>query len=131
MAEGWSRALKSESVEPYSAGIEQRGVNPSAIRVMGEAGVDITRQSSKRVEDVLDIRFDYVVTVCDHAAEHCPVFPARVAKMHVPFDDPPLLAKDATSEDEALQHYRRVRDEIRVFVETLPAALEESSRTSG
>ena len=125
MAEGWARHLKPDLIEPYSAGIETHGMNESAVRVMGEAGVDITGQRSKHVKELLDVQLDYVVTVCDHANEHCPVFPRRVKHVHVGFDDPPRLAKTAKTEEEALGHYRRVRDEIRGFVETLPRALEE------
>ena len=125
MAEGWARALKSESLEPYSAGIEVHGMNPNAVRVMAEAGVEIAHHQSTHVRQFLDIPFDYVVTVCDHANEHCPVFPRPVRHVHVAFDDPPRLAKSAASEEEALDHYRRVRDEIRAFIEGLPDALEQ------
>ena len=121
MAEGWARALKSDAVEPYSAGIEVNGLNPRAVRVMAESGVDISGQRSKNVRELLDQPFDVVVTVCDNAAESCPTFPGRVRRVHVPFDDPPRLARDARTEEEALAHYRRVRDEIRRFVEGLPA----------
>jgi arsenate reductase len=124
MAEGWARHLKGASVEPYSAGIEVHGLNESAVLVMAEAGVDITGHRSKHVRELIDLPFDYVVTVCDHANEHCPIFPRPVRHVHVGFDDPPRLARDARTEDEALVHYRRVRDEIRAFVETLPDALE-------
>ena len=126
MAEGWARTLKSDVIEAYSAGIETHGMNPSAVRVMREAGVDITTQRSKNVREVLDVPFDYVVTVCGHANETCPVFPGRKTKVvHVGFDDPPKLAKTAKDEEEALGHYRRVRDEIRAFIETLPRALND------
>ncbi len=124
MAEGWARALKPGLLEPYSAGIEVHGLNPNAVRVMAEAGVDISGHQSTHVKELLSVPFDYVVTVCDHANEHCPVFPRPVKHIHVGFDDPPALAKTATSEEEALDHYRRVRDEIRRFIETLPGALE-------
>lgn len=124
MAEGWARALKADSVEPYSAGIETHGLNPRAVAVMAEAGVDISAQRSKHVREVLDIPFDAVVTLCDHASEHCPIFPRPVRRVHVGFDDPPRLARSARSEEEALGHYRRVRDDIRAYVETLPDSLE-------
>ena len=123
MAEGWARHLKSGVIEPYSAGIETHGMNDNAVRVMREAGVDISAQRSKHVGELLEVPFDYVVTVCDHANEHCPVFPRRVKHVHVGFEDPPRLAGTAKTEEEALAHYRRVRDEIRAFVETLPVAL--------
>lgn len=125
MAEGWARALRSARLEPLSAGLEAHGLNPRAVRVMAESGVDITSQTSDRLEDLPDLDFDYVVTVCDHAREVCPVFPGRARVVHAGFDDPPALARDAASEEEALAHYRRVRDEIRAFVETLPEALPE------
>ncbi len=123
MAEGWTRRLKGELIEPYSAGIEAHGLNDRAVKVMAEAGVDISSQRSKQVEELLDVPFDYVVTVCDHANESCPVFPGKVKRIHVSFEDPPRLAADARSEDEALMHYRRARDEIRAFVERLPEVL--------
>jgi arsenate reductase len=124
MAEGWARALKSDVIEPYSAGIETHGMNPNAIRVMAEAGVDITGQRSKKVDELVDVPFDVVVTVCGHANETCPAWLGKKTRVvHVGFDDPPKLAKTAKTEDEALAHYRRVRDEIRRFVETLPEAL--------
>ena len=123
MAEGWARHLKNNTIEAYSAGIETHGLNPSAVKVMAEAGVDITAHRSQNVTEFADIAFDYVVTVCDHAHENCPVFPGKATVVHAGFDDPPGLAKDAKTEDEALAHYRRVRDEIRAFVESLPESL--------
>ena len=127
MAEGWARHLKSDCIEAYSAGIETRGVDPRAVKVIAEAGVDISSQRSKHVNELKDIAFDYVVTVCGHANEQCPVFPAKTKVVHVGFDDPPKLAQDAKSEDEALAHYRRVRDEIRAFVEQMPVNLRKGS----
>jgi len=124
MAEGWARALKTASVEAYSAGIETRGLDPNAVRVMAEAGVDISRQRSKHVNELLDVPFDVVVTVCDHANEHCPIFSRPVRRLHVGFDDPPRLAKTARTDEEAIGHYRRVRDEIKAFVEKFPNSLE-------
>jgi arsenate reductase len=124
MAEGWARHLKGDVIEPYSAGIETHGLNPLAVKVMAEAGVDISAHRSKTVADVRGIAFDYVVTVCDHAHESCPLFPGKAKIVHAGFDDPPRLAKDAKTEEEALIHYRRVRDEIRDFVATLPHTLE-------
>lgn len=121
MAEGWAKALRSEHVEAYSAGTNPHGLNPLAIRAMREAGVDISTHTSKKPEQI-GVPFDVVVTVCDSAHEACPVFPgARV--VHVGFDDPPRLAKGAATEDEAMVHYRRVRDEIRAFVLTIPESL--------
>jgi arsenate reductase len=118
MAEGWARHLKGDQIEAYSAGIETHGLNPDAVRVMTEAGVDISRQRSKHVSELRGVEFDYVVTVCDHAHESCPVFPGQAKVIHVGFDDPPRLAADAKTEEERLAPYRRVRDEIRAFVET-------------
>lgn len=123
MAEGWTRHLKADQFEVHSAGIEAHGLNPNAVRVMQEAGIDISGQKSKRVDEVLAIAFDYVVTVCGHADEHCPIFPGKARVVHRGFDDPPQLARTAKNEEEALSHYRRVRDEIRRFVETLPQSL--------
>jgi arsenate reductase len=123
MAEGWTRRLKGNIIEAFSAGIETHGLNPHAVRVMAEAGIDISGHSSKNVADLRHIPFDHVVTVCDHAHETCPLFLGRARKTHVGFDDPPRLAKDAPTEAEALDHYRRVRDEIRAFIETLPESL--------
>jgi len=124
MAEGWAKKLKGDTLEAHSAGIEPHGMNARAVMVMAEAGVDISGHHSKHLDELKGVPFDYVVTVCDHANEACPVFPGKVKRLHVGFDDPPRLAKDATSEEEALGHYRRVRDEIRAFVEGLPGALD-------
>lgn len=126
MAEGWARHLKLDTIEPYSAGIVAHGLNPNAVLVMKEAGVDISIQHSKTVADILHVPFDVVVTVCGHADAHCPVFPGNARVVHVGFDDPPALAKSAATQEEALRHYRRVRDEIRAFVETLPEFLIKS-----
>ncbi len=124
MAEGWARHLKSDVLEPYSAGIETHGLNPNAVQVMAEAGVDISQQQSKHLDQLKDVVFDHVVTVCGNAHESCPVFPGKTKVTHVGFDDPPRLAREAATEQEALDHYRRVRDEIREFVETLPEGLD-------
>jgi arsenate reductase (thioredoxin) len=131
MAEGWARRLRGDVLEPYSAGIEVHGVNAQAVRVMSEAGVDISGHRSKHVDELKDVPFDYVVTVCDNAHESCPLFLGRGGKtriVHVGFDDPPRLAAGAKTEEEALAHYRRVRDEIRDFVLTLPGALTREPR---
>jgi arsenate reductase len=128
MAEGWARALKDDVIEAFSAGIETHGLNPNAVKVMAEAGVDISGQKSKRVDDVESVDFDYVVTVCGHANETCPMWLNGKAKVvHVGFDDPPALARELAAkglgEEAQLDCYRRVRDEIRAFVESLPEAL--------
>ena len=123
MAEGWARALRGELVDAHSAGLEPRGLDPHAVAVMREAGVDISKQRSKHLGEVLDLKLDVVITVCDNAYENCPVFPRPVRVVHRNFDDPPRLASTAEGEEEILNHYRRVRDELREFVETLPGAV--------
>lgn len=123
MAEGWTRALKGEVIEPYSAGVAPKEMDPRAVRAMAEAGVDIAGQGSQHVDELRDVPFDCVVTVCDHARETCPVLPGAARVIHVGFDDPPHLAGDAPDDETAMGHYRRVRDEIRRFVETLPEGL--------
>ncbi|MFW6235783.1 MAG: arsenate reductase ArsC [Desulfovibrionales bacterium] len=125
MAEGWVRALKSDRIEPFSAGIEKHGMNERAVTVMAEAGVDISAQRSQTVDELPTADFDFVITLCGHAEENCPYFPGRVKRLHKGFDDPPKLAAGASSEEEALAHYRRVRDEIRDFVAGMPENLEE------
>jgi arsenate reductase len=125
MAEGWTRYLKNDQIEVWSAGIKPRGLDPKAVQVMTEIGVDISSQQSKHVSEIIHIPFDVVITVCNHARENCPLFPRSVKKIHAGFDDPPTLAIEAKSEEEALAHYRRVRDEIREFVERLPDNLKE------
>ena len=124
MAEGWARHLKSDAIEAYSAGIEPHGLDPRAVRVMAEVGVDISGHRSKHIEELRGIQFDYVVTVCNRAHESCPLFPGKTKVVHVGFDDPPRLARQAKDEHEALSHYRRVRDEIRRFIESLPEGLQ-------
>jgi len=116
MAEGWARHFHGDTIKAWSAGIEAHGMNPNAMQVMKEAGVDISSQSSKLASSLVDVPLDLVVTVCGHADENCPVFLTKTKLVHVGFDDPPKLAKEATSEEAALDCYRRVRDEIRDFV---------------
>jgi arsenate reductase len=116
MAEGWARHFHADTIEAYSAGIETHGMNPNAMQVMREAGVDISNQSSKLASTLTDVPLDLVVTVCGHADENCPAFLTQARLMHVGFDDPPKLAKEAANEEAALDCYRRVRDEIRSFV---------------
>ena len=125
MAEGWANHLKGDEIEPFSAGIEKHGLNERAVRVMAEAGVDIAGQRSKLVDELPNLDFDFVVTVCDHAHESCPLFPGRTRVIYRAFADPPRLAADAASEEEALDHYRRVRDEIRAWVARLPGVLDQ------
>lgn len=123
MAEAWCRHLKGNLIDAYSAGIETHGLNPNAVKVMAEAGIDISGHCSKHVDELKDIDFDYVVTVCGHANENCPIFPGKTKTIHVGFDDPPKLAKLAKTEEEALNCYRRVRDEIRCFIEKMEGGL--------
>ena len=127
MAEGWTRALKGDSIEAYSAGIETHGLNQTAVEVMAEAGVDISGHISKHLDSLRGITFDAVITVCDNARETCPFFSGARKMLHVGFNDPPALARDfaakGASKEEQHNCYRRVRDEIRAFVETLPEAL--------
>ncbi|PLX49228.1 MAG: arsenate reductase [Desulfobulbaceae bacterium] len=120
MAEGWARHIKGDEIDAFSAGIERHGLNPLAVKVMAEAGVDISGHASKTIDDLPTTRFDLVITVCGHADENCPLFPGPARVIHHGFDDPPALAADAAGEEEALAHYRRVRDEIRDYVLTLP-----------
>jgi arsenate reductase len=127
MAEGWARHLKGDIINAYSAGIETHGLNPNAVKVMAEAGVDISSHQSQHIDDFKDVDLDVVVTVCGHANEHCPLFPGNTRVVHVGFEDPPALAKElaanGASEAEQLDCYRRVRDQLRDFVKTLPEAL--------
>ena len=127
MAEGWARHLKSDEIEAYSAGIEKHGMNPHAIKVMAEAGVDISQHYSKTPAEIGPVQLDYVVTVCGHANEHCPIFPGQAKVVHVGFEDPPKLTKHLPDGEEKLAVYRRVRDEIRKFVETLPGGLKSEA----
>ncbi|OGR62480.1 MAG: arsenate reductase [Elusimicrobia bacterium GWB2_63_22] len=116
MAEGWGEKLLAGKAEVFSAGTNPGTVDPRAIKVMAEAGVDISGHRSKHASEFKDIAFDLVVTVCDKARESCPVWFGKAEKLHKSFEDPPFLAKDAGTEEEALAHYRRVRDEIKQFV---------------
>lgn len=125
MAEGWTRHIKGSEVEAFSAGLESRGLDPRAVRVMAESGMDISGQCSKRMDELDNFEFDYVVTVCDNARESCPLFPGAATVIHAGFDDPPSLAATAAGEEEALGHYRRVRDEIKAFLEGFLEKLEE------
>ena len=119
MAEAWAKKLWPAQIRAESAGTDPHGMNKLAMQVMAEAGADISTHHSKHLNELRDITFDYVVTVCGHANETCPVFPGKTKVIHVGFDDPPKLAKNAATEDEALLHYRRVRDETRTFIEKL------------
>ena len=129
MAEGWTRALKGDQIEVYSAGIETHGLNPNAVKVMGEAGVDISGHKSQHIDEFAEIGLDVVVTVCGHAHETCPFFPANCKVVHVGFEDPPKMARElaeqGADEEAQLQCYRKVRDQIKTFVESLPEVLDK------
>lgn len=120
MAEGWCKHFHHDQIDSYSAGVEVHGMNQRAIQVMQEAGVDLHGHHSKLVNDLLDKSFDFVITVCDHAHESCPVFPGKTKLIHVGFRDPPHLTKKLTDETKILNIYRGVRDEIRDFIISLP-----------
>ena len=130
MAEGFARTLKRNEIDAYSAGVEPHGINKLAVKAMAEAGVDISRQRSKHVDELRNIEFDYVITVCGHANETCPAFGGKTRRLHVGFDDPPALAKCASTDAEAMTHYRRVRDQIRRFIEQLPDSLTTKEGTN-
>ncbi|WP_320169724.1 arsenate reductase ArsC [Maridesulfovibrio sp.] len=127
MAEGWARFLKGDKVNACSAGIETHGLNPYAVKVMAEVGIDISSNVSSHIDEYRDKEIDVVITVCDHAYETCPLFPGGSRVVHVGFDDPPRLAEElaakGASEEEQLDCYRKVRDQIRDFVEGLPEGL--------
>ena len=125
MAEGWTRYLKGDTIEPFSAGVETHGVNPLAVKVMAEAGLDISHQRSKLVDEFKGKEFDYVVTLCDHASENCPFFPGKAKRVHKGFNDPAIFAENTKSEEETFIYFRQVRDKIRKFVESLPDILEK------
>ncbi|MCS7303569.1 MAG: arsenate reductase ArsC [Thermoguttaceae bacterium] len=125
MAEGWAKALHPELLDAYSAGIEPQQLNPDAVRVMAEVGVDISGHRSKHVHELAGMNFDYVITVCDQAKEQCPVFPGQAKRLHVGFEDPPRLAALARTEEERMAIYRQIRDQIRSFIEQLPKMLEK------
>ena len=123
MAQGWAKHFKADVIEAYSAGIETHGLNDNAVKVMAEVGVDISSHRSKHLDELKDIVFDVVITVCGDAHESCPMFPGKTKVIHVGFDDPPRLAKEVETQEEALDCYRRVRDEIMKFIETLPQSI--------
>lgn len=124
MAEAWTKKLKSNVIDAYSAGTVPKGVDPRAVKAMAEVGIDISTCRSKSTIEFMNMEFDYVITLCDDAQQACPFFPAKTRVLHHGFEDPPALAINARSEEEAMVHYRRIRDEIRAFVNTLPDSLE-------
>jgi len=126
MAEAWTKHLKGDQFDAYSAGVKPKGVDLRAVKAMAEAGIDISGQKSKDVDALGNMEFDYVITLCDNARESCPYFPAKTSLIHRGFDDPPKLAEIAKNEEEAMTNYRRVRDEIKAFVEALPLELRKA-----
>ena len=124
MAEGWAREFHGDTIDIFSAGIETHGLNPNAVAVMAEAGVDITSQKSELIDVYMDKDIDLVVTVCDSAHETCPFFPSSAKVVHHGFDDPPRMAAECDDEEAKLDCYRRVRDKIREYAKTLLAELE-------
>lgn len=116
MAEGWAKHLKNNEFEVYSAGIEKHGLNPYAVQVMKEVGVDISGHYSKLLSELEGIEFDFVITVCGHANENCPIFSGKTKIIHVGFEDPPKLAKEFEKEEDKLDCYRKVREQIKKFI---------------
>lgn len=126
MAEAWTKKLKGNVIDAYSAGTLPKGVDSRAIKSMSEVGIDISGYRSKSTIELMDMEFDYVITLCDDAQQSCPFFPAKTRVLHHGFEDPPVLAVGAKNEEEAMGHYRRIRDEIRAFVDNLPESLEKA-----
>jgi len=120
MAEGWVKKLKNNFFDVFSAGIEKHDLDPRAVKVMAEDGVDISKQRTKLIRDLGNIDFDYVVTICDNANQKCPAFPGKAKRIHHRFDNPPKIVLTAKSEEEIMFHYRRIRDEIKEFVNQMP-----------
>jgi len=125
MAEAWTNTFKGDQFKAFSAGVEPKKIDMRAVRAMAESGIDISAQKPKDIDSLGDMEFDYVVTLCDNARESCPFFPARIRLLHRGFDDPPVLASGITDDEMAMEQYRRVRDEIRSFVEKMPEVLVE------
>ena len=124
MAEGWAKALLSNEYAVYSAGIEAHGLNPNAVIVMKESGIDISKQYSQLISDLPEISWDIIITVCDSAKERCPYIPGNHLYIHQSFDDPPSLAKNIANHL-GLDIYRRVRDEIKEYIQHIPSLLLE------
>lgn len=124
MAEGWSRHLWPDLFTVVSAGLVTLGLHKHAIQVMREVNIDISRQVSKQLDSLPDLAFDFVITVCNHADDHSPVFSGTTKRFHHEFANPAKLAEHAATSEKALFHYRRIRDEIGDFIKTLPAFLK-------
>ena len=125
IAEAFARHLIKDRIDAYSAGTAPKVVDPRAIKAMSEIGIDISRQKSKSTDDIKNTEFDFVITLCNNTQKTCPTFPAKTSVFHVGFDDPPKLSANSRNDDEAMGHYRRVRDEIKAFVERLPDFLRQ------
>jgi arsenate reductase len=126
MAEALTKHLKADAIEAYSAGTAPKEIDPRAIKAMAEVGIDISTNRSKSTVEYMDMEFDYAITLCDNAQQACPFFPAKTRVVHHGFENPPVLAAGAKGEEEAMAHYRRIRDEIRAYVGTLPESLEKA-----
>lgn len=129
MAEAWTRQLKGDLFDAYSAGVQPKDVDPRAVKAMAEEGIDISSQESKDIDSLGDLEFDYVITLCDKARESCPFYPAKTHVIHKGFDDPPKLAESVNDNDKAMVVYRLVRDEIKAFIEELPRSLEKDQKS--
>ena len=127
MAEGWGRALHGDHFQFYSAGTRCHGLNPRAVAVMLEVGINLTNHTSKTTAELPQKSMDYVFTVCSDAHQKCPFFPGSQV-IHVGFDDPPRLTQSLTDEEEILNVYRRVRDEIKEWVLHLEHDMESKSK---
>lgn len=123
MAQGWGKALKGDKFNFYSAGTKKHGLNPNAVKVMKEAGVDISSHESNSTDELPNVTMDFVFTVCSDAHENCPYFPGGKI-IHVGFDDPPRLTKEMNDEEEILSVYRRVRDEIKEVITNIETHME-------
>ncbi len=124
MAEGWAKHLLQDNYEAYSAGIETHGVNPHAVEVMAESGIDLSSHKSQLLEEFDVSAFDHIITVCDHAQESCPILPSSCRVIHRNFADPPRLAEKFSDKEDKLNCYRKVRDEIRDYIKKLPDLLK-------
>jgi arsenate reductase len=124
IAEGWAKHLKGDIMDVYSAGIAPRTLNQMAVKVMAEAGVDISAQRPKHIDELGSINFDYVVTVCDNARENCPIFPHKTKLFHKTFEDPTFMAG---TEQQIKAAFVKLRDQMKKFIEKMPKILEKES----
>jgi arsenate reductase len=112
IAHGYLQQFAGSKAQVYSAGVEIHGVNPKAVKIMADDGVDISSHTSNNVDEYMDIPFDYIITVCDNAKENCPYFPSKAQRLHQNFPDP---AKATGTEQEVMEEFKRVRDMIKVY----------------